>query len=56
MPDNIENIINFVQKLILSGHAYATPAGDVYFSVETFAGYGKSESGRLLYAVSPDNI
>lgn len=38
---NIDNIISFVQKLIESGHAYATKTGDVYFSVETFAGYGK---------------
>lgn len=38
---NVDNIINFVQKLIDSGHAYATDNGDVYFSVETFSGYGK---------------
>ena len=38
---NVDNIINFVQKLIDSGHAYPTENGDVYFSVETFSGYGK---------------
>ena len=48
---NIENIINFVQKLISSGHAYATPAGDVYFSVETFAGYGKLSNRKTKDAL-----
>ena len=38
---NVNNIINFVNKLIESGHAYKTDNGDVYFSVETFSGYGK---------------
>ncbi len=39
--ENIDNIIAFVQKLINSGHAYSTENGDVYFSVDTFKGYGK---------------
>lgn len=37
---NIENIIDFVSKLIASGHAYAVPCGDVYFDVTSFKGYG----------------
>ncbi len=45
--DNIGNIISFVSKLIEKGHAYATERGDVYFSVESFPGYGKL-SGRKL--------
>ncbi len=44
---NIDNIIDFVSKLIEKGHAYATDRGDVYFSVESFPGYGKL-SGRKL--------
>ncbi len=44
---NIDNIIAFVTKLIDKGHAYATDRGDVYFAVESFAGYGKL-SGRKL--------
>lgn len=44
---NIDNIINFISTLISKGHAYATERGDVYFSVESFAGYGKL-SGRKL--------
>lgn len=44
---NIDNIIDFVQKLIDSGHAYATQRGDVYFAVESFKGYGKLSGRRL---------
>lgn len=44
---NIQNIIDFVQKLIDKGHAYATDRGDVYFAVESFPEYGKL-SGRKL--------
>ncbi len=42
---NIDNIIDFVSKLIAHGNAYATERGDVYFSVDSFKGYGKL-SGR----------
>ena len=38
--ENIENIIDFVQKLIDSGHAYPAPGGDVYFDVTSFKRYG----------------
>ena len=37
----IDDIINFVQKLIDSGHAYVSEFGDVYFKLDSFAGYGK---------------
>ena len=39
--DHIKDIINLVQTLIEKDHAYATPEGDVYFSVRSFSGYGK---------------
>lgn len=39
--ENIENIINFVSKLIEKGHAYPSERGDVYFSVKSFDKYGK---------------
>lgn len=38
---NIPQIINFVHSLILSGNAYLTDEGDVYFSIESFPDYGK---------------
>lgn len=37
---NIGNIIDFIQKLIESGHAYAADNGDVYFDVSSFKKYG----------------
>ena len=37
----IDDIIEFVSELIKKGHAYATPNGDVYFSVESFPSYGR---------------
>ena len=39
--ENIENIIEFVTKLIEKGYAYPSERGDVYFSVKSFPGYGK---------------
>ena len=41
----IDTMIALVQKLIDTGHAYATEDGDVYFSVRSFNSYG-SLSGR----------
>lgn len=37
----IDDIIAFVQKLIDSGHAYASEFGDVYFKLDSFPQYGK---------------
>ena len=37
----IDDIINFVQKLINSGHAYVSEFGDVYFRLSSFPEYGK---------------
>jgi len=41
VTDHIPEIIEIVQKLIEKGYAYATPEGNVYFSVERFKDYGK---------------
>lgn len=38
--ENIGNIIDFIDKLIQSGHAYPAPCGDVYFDVTSFKRYG----------------
>lgn len=38
--ENIGNIVDFIRKLIESGHAYAASNGDVYFSVASFGNYG----------------
>lgn len=43
--ENIGNIIDFVQRLIENGHAYAAENGDVYFDVDAFPAYGQL-SGR----------
>ena len=37
----IPDIIDFISKLIETGHAYATPDGSVYFRVSSFPEYGK---------------
>ena len=39
--ENIDNIIDFVAKLIEKGYAYPSERGDVYFSVKSFQVYGK---------------
>ena len=38
--ENIQNIIDFIQSLVASGHAYPAANGDVYFAVESFKKYG----------------
>ena len=38
--ENIDNIIDFIQRLIEKGNAYPAANGDVYFSVESFKKYG----------------
>lgn len=43
----IPQMIELAERLIGSGHAYATPSGDVYFKVRAFGAYGKL-SGRNL--------
>lgn len=45
--ENIDNIINFTQKLIDGGHAYATKDGSVYYSVESFPAYGCLSNRRI---------
>jgi cysteinyl-tRNA synthetase len=39
--EHIGEIVALVSELVKKGHAYATPDGDVYFSVRSFSGYGK---------------
>ncbi len=39
--EHIGEIIRLISRLIDNGHAYATPAGDVYYRVSAFPGYGK---------------
>jgi cysteinyl-tRNA synthetase len=46
VTEHISDIIEFVQKLIDSGHAYVAPSGSVYFDVDTYDDYGRL-SGRL---------
>ncbi len=43
--EHIPQMVELTQDLITKGHAYATPSGDVYFRVRSFAEYGKL-SGR----------
>ena len=50
--ENIGNIIDFVSGLIEKGHAYATKNGDVYFSVESFAPYGRLSHRNLEDAMN----
>lgn len=50
--DNIGNIIDFVSELIKKGHAYPTSKGDVYFSVESFAPYGRLSHRNLEDALN----
>ncbi len=39
--ESIPDMIQFIEKLIEKGFAYATPQGNVFFRVSKFPGYGK---------------
>lgn len=43
----IDDIIAMIHVLITKGHAYAADNGDVYFSVDSFEGYGKLSKKKL---------
>jgi cysteinyl-tRNA synthetase len=43
--ESIPQIVSFIEQLVASGHAYAV-AGDVYFRVDSDAGYGRLSRQR----------
>lgn len=45
--ESIDDIINFIKKLIDNRNAYSTKSGDVYFRVKSFPEYGKL-SNRII--------
>ncbi|MDA3917184.1 MAG: cysteine--tRNA ligase [Deltaproteobacteria bacterium] len=45
--DHINNIINFIKKLINKGKAYHVEGGEVYFALDSFKKYGRL-SGRNI--------
>lgn len=45
--DTVDSMIRIITRLIDSGHAYPADNGDVYYSVKSFAEYGKL-SGRKI--------
>jgi cysteinyl-tRNA synthetase len=45
--DHVGEMIEHIAELIRRGHAYATPAGNVYFEVATFPEYGKLSGNRV---------
>ena len=47
VSEHIPEVVAMIEALIRRGHAYLADNGDVYFGVESFAGYGKL-SGRKV--------
>jgi len=45
--ETIEGMLKSIQKLIDKGNAYVTESGSVYFSAESFPGYGAISGNRL---------
>jgi cysteinyl-tRNA synthetase len=45
--ETIEGMLNSIQKLIDNGSAYVADSGSVYFSAESFPGYGAISGNRL---------
>ena len=48
--EHIGDMLALAERLVDLGHAYATPLGNVYYSVSSFAGYG-ALSGNTLDAL-----
>ena len=44
--ETIQEMLDMIADLIDKGHAYAVAGGDVYYSVSSFAGYGKLSGKR----------
>lgn len=56
--ENMDNIIDFISRLIDKGHAYAAPSGNVYFDVDTYPAYGhlsNRSKDDMLDGVRVDN-
>ncbi|MSQ01404.1 MAG: cysteine--tRNA ligase [Myxococcales bacterium] len=47
VSEHIPEVITMIEALVRKGHAYGADNGDVYFSIESFAGYGKLSGKRI---------
>lgn len=45
--EHIEEMVRLAEALEDTGHAYATPEGNVYYAVSTFPGYGRLSGNSL---------
>ena len=45
--ETIEGMLSIIQKLIATGRAYVAESGSVYFSAQSFDGYGELSGNRL---------
>ncbi len=45
--EHIAEMIDLVERLVDSGHAYVSPAGNVYFDVDSMPGYGRLSGNTL---------
>ena len=45
--EHIAEMIAHIEELVRGGHAYVTPAGNVYFAVASFPAYGKLSGNTI---------
>ena len=45
--EHIDEMVAFAERLEDAGHAYATRAGNVYYAIDSFAGYGQLSGNTL---------
>ncbi len=54
--DHVPEMIALTEELIRRGNAYVTPAGNVYFAVETFPRYGQLSGNTILDLVAGKRV
>ena len=52
----VPQMVAFIERLVAAGHAYAVPDGSVYFSVPSFAAYGRLAGPRCDGSASRSRV
>jgi len=54
--DHVEDMLILIEKLIISGHAYISPSGDISFCINKFPAYGNLVGDGREYTSEDDFV